>query len=104
MIVDTNPFPNVPTNMISTSRWNFNTEGIKRKTPRQMEWRPKRLSRESNKVEKCSTSSPRPLRSIVKRPSVFERLKFPNQSKVGSASSQIFDRLQFPKVDEKPIP
>ena len=68
-----------------------------------VQWRVK-VTKDFGKVGKYSTLSPRQLKFVFSKPSVFDRLKFHDKVKLSLIEGKIFYRLQFPKVDEDPIP
>ena len=104
MIVDTNPFPSMVTNVTSASRCNFHPKIEKGKQLMQSQWRVKKVTDSSRSPRRYSTLSPRQLKSIVNKPNVFYISKFLHKAKPSSIEGHIFCKLQFPKVDEDSIP
>lgn len=88
MGVDSDPFPAVaPTNMVfvsgSTSKSGHTRNAWKEPNP--WEWKVKKTGAAESKGERSIPLQPRQLKSVVRRPSLF-------------------DRLTFPTVDEAPLP
>ena len=103
MIVDTNLFLNVTINMISASRLNFYPRVDKGKQLIQVHWRVNKVAKDFIRIGRLLTSLPKQIKFIVSKPSIFDKLKFQDWTKLSPTKGQVFNRLWFLKVNKELI-